>query len=523
MRFIAPFTTILSFLTSGRLAFAQGDALVQPETIDSSNGELNTTITLEYADVSGPHYSITNTRLLNGKLPGPTIRLNAGDTLRVLFENKLSYQDDAVNTGFNVLNKPDHSNLHYHGSHVSGELPSDDVRLIVAPGESHQYETVYPSNHMPGTHWIHVHMHGSSALQVGGGAAMAMIVKDPDGYLPTQVEEAADVLLVVQNIDENKMSSIVSKMKDGMMQMTFDQNSPTNFRVVNGQYQPEVSMQPGEWQRWRIVWGHWLRDSLNFKFASGSSCEMQLLAKDGIYLQDYPRAVTVLPIPVGGRADVMVRCSTAGTKTVLDFDDLTLFTVNVSGETVSSTDLESWTPTVPAYLTDLTSTPADEGCACQTQFTGCNSGGGVCVNQKSFNSSYYIHTVAFGSVVERQLRAHWGHPYHQHVYPFQIVDGVAGFSDAYGHATYFQMGDWHDVIRTDRKQTLYVRYRADVHTGVVMLHCHILDHEDEGTMAQEMVVEGGSCACGESKVGRLNPSLHYIFSFLSLAFAYCLF
>jgi len=27
------------------------------------------------------------------------------------------------------------------------------------------------------------------------------------------------------------------------------------------------------------------------------------------------------------------------------------------------------------------------------------------------------------------------------------------------------------------------------------LHCHILTHEDEGTMAQELVIDGGSCAC----------------------------
>ena len=39
------------------------------------------------------------------------------------------------------------------------------------------------------------------------------------------------------------------------------------------------------------------------------NCEMFLLAKDGIYIRDFPRAISKARIPGGGRADVMVRCS----------------------------------------------------------------------------------------------------------------------------------------------------------------------------------------------------------------------
>lgn len=31
----------------------------------------------------------------------------------------------------------------------------------------------------------------------------------------------------------------------------------------------------------------------------------------------------------------------------------------------------------------------------------------------------------------------------------------------------------------------------------VMLHCHRLDHEDEGMMAMELVKASGPCACGD--------------------------
>ena len=52
-------------------------------------------------------------------------------------------------------------------------------------------------DHMPGTHWLHPHRHGSTALQVGGGAASALIVEDPPGTLPSEVEGAPEVILMV--------------------------------------------------------------------------------------------------------------------------------------------------------------------------------------------------------------------------------------------------------------------------------------------------------------------------------------
>lgn len=482
---------------------AQGDALVQPTVIQSSSGLLDTTLTIEYGDFSGPDYTVTNTRLLNGLLPGPTLRLDAGDTLRILFKNQLELQSGAVSGAENEFTDPDHSNLHFHGGHVSGELPSDDIRLSVAPGDEYQYETVFPTNHLPGTHWIHPHVHGSSALQLGGGAAMAMIVNDPDGFLPSQVEEAKETLLVIQNINRNALRRVIDAIGDSKLTMSF--TGETEFRLVNGQYQPTITMQPGEWQRWRIIWGNWGGDNLNAHFNDSTNCEMKLLAKDGIYIQDYPRSINTATIPTGGRADIMVRCSAAGTYQFLDFQEKTMLTVSVTGSSVSSTDLVAWEPSYPAYLSDLTSTSATNGCNCETAFRPCDVEDKTCVNGELFDKSKYIHTVQFGSVVERDLRGVNRHPYHQHVYPFQLVAGVDNLSDA-DENVYFQTGDWHDVILMDTNGAVTGRYVADVHDGVIMLHCHILSHEDEGTMAQELVIDGGSCACdilfeeGENKV-----------------------
>jgi len=242
---------------------AQGDALVQPTTIDSSAGVLDTTLTIQYATINGPFYTLTNTRLLNGVLPGPTLRVDPGDTMRILFQNTLTQQAN-TNFGNNQFTKPDHSNLHFHGGHVSGELPSDDVRMDVAPQSQYQYITEFPGNHMPGTHWIHPHVHGSSTLQVGGGAAGTLIVKDPANYLPTEISSAQDLLIFVQDLAIGELNQVINQINDQIFSVA--STGSTDFRIVNGQYQPVVSMQPGEWQRWRVVHADGVRNRSSFGF-----------------------------------------------------------------------------------------------------------------------------------------------------------------------------------------------------------------------------------------------------------------
>lgn len=49
----------------------------------------------------------------------------------------------------------------------------------------------------------------------------------------------------------------------------------------------------------------------------------------------------------------MVRCNTAGTYTIKT-GTTTLMSLSVSGTAVTTSDLTSWKPTFPDYLTDLT-------------------------------------------------------------------------------------------------------------------------------------------------------------------------
>ena len=164
---------IVLCITSIRLCYSQEPNLFQtlftslqtPPSSNATDGLLSTDCILARANFTLPNTNITiTTRLFNGQYPGPTLRLSAGDKLQLNFTNSL--KDQKALFVHNVLSGPDETNLHFHGLHVSGELPSDDPTYVVEPSESYEYMTDLPEDHMGGTHWMHPHRHGSSAVSL---------------------------------------------------------------------------------------------------------------------------------------------------------------------------------------------------------------------------------------------------------------------------------------------------------------------------------------------------------------------
>lgn len=88
-----------------------------------------------------------------------------------------------------------------------------------------------------------------------------------------------------------------------------------------------------------------------------------------------------------------------------------------------------------------------------------------------------------------------GHPFHIHVNPFQVVeildpDGndVSGIDAKDGGDPQYAglKGVWKDTlfVKNDdgKKYTVVIRTRYQRYIGEFVLHCHILDHEDQGMM-----------------------------------------
>jgi FtsP/CotA-like multicopper oxidase with cupredoxin domain len=97
--------------------------------------------------------------------------MKPGNKYVLRFHNRLPYQP--ASTAMNVFKDPNVSNAHTHGLHISGESPSDDVTRSFEGGFGGDFVYDIPANHMGGTYWYHAHHHGSTYLQVSGGAFQA--------------------------------------------------------------------------------------------------------------------------------------------------------------------------------------------------------------------------------------------------------------------------------------------------------------------------------------------------------------
>src|ERR1700686_475524 len=146
-------------------------------------------------------------RAYNGQIPGPTITIVPGQTLRIRLKNNLPPYDSPQGNGDqNVPPGLDATNLHVHGLDVVPHLfepvgTSDPAApmIVVGPGETKDYVFEIPSDHPPGFNFYHPHKHGSTAVQLISGLAGGLIVRGAIDEVP-EIKAAREVPLVIQDI-----------------------------------------------------------------------------------------------------------------------------------------------------------------------------------------------------------------------------------------------------------------------------------------------------------------------------------
>jgi peroxiredoxin len=107
------------------------------------------------------------------------------------------------------------------------------------------------------------------------------------------------------------------------------------------------------------------------------------------------------------------------------------------------------------------------------------------INYRTFHNQPEV-PIAFGSAQEWTIKAaspidddHYyanNHPFHLHVNPFQVVMKT----DANGRSR--PMNVWRDTLLIKGGESYTIRTRFRDFKGKTVLHCHILDHEDQGMM-----------------------------------------
>jgi L-ascorbate oxidase len=128
-------------------------------------------------------------------------------------------------------------------------------------------------------------------------------------------------------------------------------------------------------------------------------------------------------------------------------------------------------------------------------------------NPQSYDPGRLDRKLTLGTAEEWKLTSQpgAGHPFHIHVNPFEIVslvnnstgvDVSAPGSFDGGDPQYVGLkGVWKDTMWVKPGYTVTVRTRYERYIGEFVLHCHILDHEDQGMMQNvAIVLPGGSAA-----------------------------
>lgn len=145
------------------------------------------------------------------------------------------------------------------------------------------------------------------------------------------------------------------------------------------------------------------------------------------------------------------------------------------------------------------------------------------VDHKSFNPEDFSRTVTLGTADEWTLTAAneiddpnlsklvISHPFHIHVNPFEIVrilnkDGKDVTDTSIPRATRLEWeggdpqyvdlkGVWKDTVFVKQGYKVVMRTRYERYIGDFVLHCHILDHEDQGMMQMvRIAIPGGASA-----------------------------
>lgn len=144
--------------SSERIAATAAEVGAREQQRAASSGAVRT------FDVAAREYEldlagrVVKTRGYGSTVPGPEVRVRAGDTLELRLQNQ--------------LREP--TTVHWHGLAIRNDMDGvpDMTQLAIKPGESFTYRFVVPD---PGTYWFHPHM----GLDLDRGMYAPLIVEDP--------------------------------------------------------------------------------------------------------------------------------------------------------------------------------------------------------------------------------------------------------------------------------------------------------------------------------------------------------
>ncbi|ACK51209.1 multicopper oxidase type 3 [Methylocella silvestris BL2] len=442
----------------------------------------------------------------NGPFLGPALRLRRGETVTIDFTNNL----------------PVPTTVHWHGLVIPGDVDGGPHRPV-APGQ--HWRPALSVDQPAATLWFHPHFYPTTAAQVTKGLAGLLIIDDED----------ADRLALPSRWGVNDIPLIIQDRRFGEDGQFFDRMNITavtsgyvgDVPLVNGVRYPEARVARG-WARLRLLDGS---NARSYMLTASDGRPLFVIGSDGGLLES-PVELKQIMIHAGERFEIMVDCRSGAPFDLVTlpvgepimrlppFDDsVPLVTIRPDGADMPGQ--------LPASLANLPQTPAelppisqqlvmkmfrDEEGMMPLMKAGLAMGKSgkidaaviarvtkLIVDQPELSEAaqlsangvngrpFALDEPLFAAPRNQPLR--WRisegddqmlHPVHIHGCQFRILSERGQPPEAY-------RAGWKDIapISAGGYSDILVSfpYPADPHAPY-MAHCHILEHEDSGMMAQ---------------------------------------
>jgi FtsP/CotA-like multicopper oxidase with cupredoxin domain len=384
----------------------------------------------------------------NGQVPGPTLRIRLGDTLRVRFTNRL----------------PQETTVHWHGVRVPNAMDGvpHATQPPVQPGASFTYEFT-PKD--AGTFWFHPHVRSSE--QVERGLYGLLIVEDrvPPPYTREVAWILDDWLLGADGQIVPRFNTPHDLMHDGRW---------GNAITVNGRTDTNVTVAVGERVRLRLL------NASNGRVYVPDlpGLDAKIIAVDGLYVRE-PLPLQRFELAPGNRLDLDITIRGAG-RTLVVTDRFVparpnrLAEINVDG-TAPTPAFDAPRGHVPAWATAL-SLPATHEFRLDARRGG-TFGIEWTIDGKAFAGHHHAEPTL---VLDR---GRWSR--------LRFVNASARLHPIHLHGMFFKVvaRDGAAVDEPFFRDTVLIHGRETIDIGLVpldagdwMMHCHILEHAEAGMM-----------------------------------------
>ncbi len=498
---IVPSCNLLSYLIAGAAPVLGGcpgagpsAEFVAPPELTPVDGVVNGTIETRFADNElVVHDAVTgevklvpiHTRTFNGTVPGPTLRLRAGQRLDLELVNSLPHEHEHEHggAGVNFPHNLNSWNFHLHGLHVDPTGAADNVLRELRPQTRARVDLEVPTDHNAGLFWYHPHKHGAAMVQFLSGMSGAVIIEGDLDEVP-EIAAATERVMLIQEIGVDDAGQVPDPDPEAEAAEELYKVTQTYF-AINGIVNPILRMRPGEVSRLRMI------NATRGRFLNVSMEDHTWLhiATDGVTL-DAVREVGNYEIAAGGRFEALVKAGAPGEYSLMTApltaptgkfpDPLVLATVVIEGEPVEMA-LPVELPQPDDLLPDTRGRVPDD--YRKTEFSVLPSGlNAFQLDGKLYRPDCYDHVLQRGDLVEWTFEntSEDPHPFHIHTNSFQVlaVNDVA-----------LDPPIWHDTVKVPPMGSVTARMRIDDFVGAMVLHCHIINHEDLGMMQNVVIVD----------------------------------